>query len=189
VTAPLSLHGLTFVTASDDKIREAEAMLGVPLSRASLDLPEVQGTDVMVVAGEKARLAWEALERRPAMVDDTGLAFHAWSGLPGALVKWFVKSVGVEGLCRMLRDFPDRSASATTVVAVCDGEVHTFLGTVRGKIAEQPRGEYGFGWDSIFIPDGSDRTFAEMLPAEKTRYSMRALALGSMVKAMRIPPG
>lgn len=183
VAAP---HGLTFVTGSDDKVREAEAVLGFPIARAAIDLPELQGLDVVPVAGEKARVAWEKLHARPVMIDDTGLVFHAWGALPGALVKWFIGSVGTEGLCRMLRDFPDRTASATTVIAVCDGELRTFTGTVRGRIADKPAGTRGFGWDSIFIPDGADRTFAEMDPDEKVRYSMRTRALRAMREAYRV---
>lgn len=180
-----TLPPLVFVTGSEHKRAEAERILGGSVERADLDLPEVQHVDVDQVVGAKALAAWEAMGRRPVMVEDTGLSFDAWSGLPGALVKWFVQTVGVDGLCRMLAGFPDRSATATTVVAVHDGTPRVFRGSVRGRIAEAPRGSGGFGWDSIFIPEGSARTFAEMEPSEKDRYSMRRLALDAMADARR----
>lgn len=174
------LPSLVFVTGSKAKWAEAERILAAPLDRVDLDLPEVQHTDVEEVVGAKAAAAWQALGRRPVLVEDTGLALHAWGGLPGALVKWFMKTVGADGLCRMLADFPDRSATATTIVAVHDGKLRVFCGAVRGQIAQEPRGSHGFGWDSVFIPDGSTYTFAEMGPEEKDRFSMRRLALEAM---------
>lgn len=177
--------GLVFVTGSDRKREEVERLLNRALERADIDLPEVQHVGLDHVAAAKALAAWEALGRqRAVIVEDTGLSFEAWSGLPGALVKWFVQTVGVEGLCRMLADFPDRRATATTVVAVYDGTLRTFRGSIPGSIAESPRGENGFGWDSIFIPGGSERTFAEMEPSEKDRFSMRRIAFAAMVTAL-----
>ena len=114
----------------------------------------------------------------PVLVEDTGLAFAAWNGLPGALIKWFLTSLGPEGICRLLRQETNREAAATTLFAYCDGSpVRVFPGVVHGFIPETPRGSSGFGWDGIFQPIGSDLTFAEMTSAEKDRFSMRRRAL------------
>lgn len=155
-----------FVTGNDHKRREAARILGVELDGLNLDLPELQALDVSEVAAAKALAAREALDRpdRPVLVEDSGLVIVAWNGLPGALTKWFIASVGAEGLLSMLPPGTDRSAVAVCAVAVAapDGTVEVFRGEVRGKLAERAIGDSGFGWDPIFIPEGAERTYAEM---------------------------
>jgi XTP/dITP diphosphohydrolase len=111
------------------------------------------------------------------LVEDSGLVIGAWNGLPGAFTKWFLSSVGNEGILVMLSDAEDRSATAVCAVAVAGagGNVNVFVGEVRGTVADQPRGERGFGWDPIFVPEGQDLTYAEMGEA-KNRDSHRARA-------------
>ncbi len=168
---------LIFITSSAIKLAEIERILGRPLTQASLPLEEIQDIDLEPVVRHKARQAYAQLGR-PVLVEDTGLAFTAWNGLPGALIKWFLVSLGTEGICRLLRGEANRRATATTLFAYDDGtDARVFSGTVQGLIPEIPRGANGFGWDAIFQPLDSDRTFAEMAPEEKDRFSMRRLAL------------
>lgn len=176
-----------FVTSNADKLREAARILGVKLDSADLDLPEIQALDVAEVAARKALDAHRALgsPRRPVLVEDSGLVIEAWHGLPGALSKWFMATVGNEGLCAMLESSADRSARAVCAVAVAGGDTRSpesaevFTGEVAGEIAFAPRGTAGFGWDAIFIPDGlsnsARQTYAE-LGDEKHRDSHRARA-------------
>jgi non-canonical purine NTP pyrophosphatase (RdgB/HAM1 family) len=170
----------TFVTESADKVGEAERILGVELEKISLNLPEIQAMDVERVVENKVVLAFEALGGKPAMVEDTGLYIEAWNGLPGALIKWFVGSVGAVGMCRMMRDYRNRNAVAKTLVATYDGQLSIFAGTVKGTIPVAPSGTRGFGWDPIFVPEGATKTFAEMSGPEKDTYSMRRSALEAM---------
>jgi non-canonical purine NTP pyrophosphatase (RdgB/HAM1 family) len=114
------------------------------------------------------------------LIEDTGLYIAAWDGLPGALVKWFVQRVGVQGICQMLQAFTDRRAWAESILAVHDGQLRTYRGRIEGSIAVEPAGDAGFGWDPIFIPLGAEKTFGEMAPAEKDQYSMRRLAFEAM---------
>ena len=159
-----------FVTTNEHKLREVERILGVELERASPDVPEIQALDFGEVAARKARDASEALGSppQPVIVED--------SGLPGALTKWFLTSVSNEGILGILSG-EDRRASAVCAVAVVDagGEVHHFRGEVPGSIAPEPRGEEGFGWDPIFVPEGGDLTYAQMGDA-KHEDSHRARA-------------
>ena len=161
-----------FVTTNEHKRREVQQILGVALGRADLDLPEVQAIDPAEVAAEKARAARETLEDTdlPILVEDSGLMVDAWGGFPGALTKWVMQSVGNEGLLRMLAPVGDRSASAVCVVALAepDGNVRTFRGEVRGTVAESPRGEGGFGYDPVFVPEWSSLTYAEMGEGKNT---------------------
>ena len=172
--------GFTFVTQSRNKIAEAERILNVKLKHHLLELPEIQSVELEEVIRNKAEYAYKGLGKKPVMVEDTGLYFVAWNGLPGALIKWFLQYTGDEGICGMMQAFPNRLASAKTIVATHNGEMRLFTGCVQGQIALAPKGEKGFGWDSIFIPDGATRTFAQMAAHEKDRYSMRRLAFESM---------
>lgn len=173
-----------FVTGRPEKVLEAER-LGFPLERADLDQPEPQALDPADVAEAKARTAFERLGR-PVVVEDSGLAIAAWGGFPGALVKWLEKSAGLEGIARMLDPFSDRSAHAICAIAYFDGEtLHTARGVAAGSIAVAPRGSHGFGWDALFVPNGGDRTFAEMTPAEKDRVSHRGRGWAEMARQMR----
>jgi XTP/dITP diphosphohydrolase len=167
-----------FVTSNENKRREAAGILGVELRSESPEVPEIQALDLREVAAEKAREARRALGSpdAPVLVEDSGLVVEAWEGLPGAFTKWFMNTVGNEGICGMLRDGLPRDARAVCVVAVADGEgVEVFPGEVRGSLAYSPRGEGGFGWDAIFVPEGDTRTYSEM-GDEKHADSHRARA-------------
>lgn len=180
----MSALPVVFVTSRAEKAREAER-LGFEVERLDLDLPEPQGLDPAAIVEAKARAAYAALAR-PVLVEDSGLALRAWSGFPGALVKWLEKSAGVAAIPRMLGAFSDRAATATCAIAYCDGaEVVAARGETAGTIASEPRGAGGFGWDTIFVPEGDRRTFAEMTPEEKDRVSHRRRAWDAL--AERLP--
>jgi non-canonical purine NTP pyrophosphatase (RdgB/HAM1 family) len=168
-----------FVTSNDHKRHEAARILGIELEAAAPEIPEIQSLHVSEVAAAKARAAREALgcPDHPVLVEDSGLVIESWNGLPGALTKWFITSVGSEGLLQMMSPGRDRSAVAVCAVAVADedGSVRVFVGEVRGRIAEQTRGKSGFGWDPIFVPQGGELTYAEMGDA-KSEDSHRARA-------------
>ena len=168
-----------FVTTNEHKRREVQGILGVELERADLALPEIQAIDPAEVAAEKARAARAALGEPavPVIVEDSGLMVDAWDGFPGALTKWIMQSVGNEGLLRMLGPDNDRSAMAVCVVALAeaDGTVRTFRGEVPGTLAPEPRGEGGFGYDPVFVPEWSSLTYAEM-GDDKNTDSHRARA-------------
>ncbi len=173
-----------FVTSSADKAREAEKILGRKLERVELDLPEIQAATVEEVAREKSREAFRRLERA-CVVEDSSLGFTAWGGLPGPFIKWFEKAAGLEALCRGLDGFSDRSATAICVLSLrSETEQLTVSGRVEGSIAPNPRGGNGFGWDSIFVPAGFDRTFAEMTEAEKNAISHRRKAWEGLKKKL-----
>lgn len=180
-----SWKNLKFVTGNINKLREARQILGLPLAHADLpDLDEIQTSDVEQVVVHKLSQAQDRL-RCPVMVEDSGLIFCAWNGLPGALVKWFEKSVGCAGMVKMLEPFADRRAVAACYVGMHDGKRVTIAkGEVHGTIALAERGENGFGWDSIFIPDGHVRTYAEMSAEEKNAISHRGKAFEALKKML-----
>jgi non-canonical purine NTP pyrophosphatase (RdgB/HAM1 family) len=171
---------LLFVSSNAGKVHEVEAILGMPITQLPLDLPEVQALDVETVVADKAQHAFEAAGQ-PVLVEDTGLAIDALRGLPGALVRWFLLTIGPGGICELIPPGAERTATARSAVALCDDHgVEVLIGETRGVIAATPRGEGGFGWDPIFYPEGATRTFAEMELQEKFRYSMRRRALAQL---------
>ena len=183
---------LYFATSNRGKLREARAILGCPIEQIDLDLPEIQALDVEAVVREKARAAYRATGK-VVLVDDTGFYVEAWQGLPGALVRWFVGTVGPAGICRMLDGAASRVVTVRTAVALYDGRddgdaAIVRVGELRGTIPPEPRGDGGFGWDAIFIPDGATTTFAQMTDDEKNGLSMRRLALEQLRALLPEPP-
>ncbi len=176
---------LVFVTSNDGKLREAEAVLGRSLDHHALDLPEIQSLDLEEVVRGKAASAWEELGR-PVLVEDTGLELAGLGGFPGPLVRWLLTSVGPEGICRIAHCFSNPRATARCLICATDGTAEVFgEGVVDGLIAEAPRGPGGFGWDSAFIPSGSDgRTYGEMSEEEKNLISHRRKAFIALRDAL-----
>jgi XTP/dITP diphosphohydrolase len=170
---------LRFVTSNREKFREACELLRRPLLLVSLELEELQTTDLELLLRHKAAQAFRRLGS-PLIVEDTALVFKAWGALPGPFVKFFVRHLGLEGMVDALSSFENWDAEALCGVGYHDGErVHYFEGRTPGTIAA-PAGGGGFGWDPIFRPEGAHRTFAEMTPEEKQRHSMRAKAMKAL---------
>lgn len=167
---------IVLITGNEGKKTEFERLLNTQLEIQELDLPELQATDVREVAKLKAEEAFKRLGK-PCLVDDTGLTIEEWGELPGALIRWFLDNVGTVGIIKMLSSANSRAARVTTALGYCDENgSQVFAGEVNGAIADQPRGSNGFGYDEIFMPEGQNKTFAEMTAAEKDAVSMRALA-------------
>lgn len=171
-----NMKELILITGNVGKAKEFERLLGVKVHNLKVELPEVQATDVVKVAKAKAEAAYELLQK-PVFVDDTGLYISAWGELPGALIAWFLDNVGNEGILKMLKGWDDRTAKVVTALGYCDENgPQVFVGELNGSIAVMNKGENGFGYDSIFIPENQARTFAEMTSEEKDAISMRAQA-------------
>jgi XTP/dITP diphosphohydrolase len=175
-----NMQYINFATTNQNKIKEASHILGIAINSLEIDLLEPQSLDVTEVSIIKAKDAFSKTQL-PVIVEDTGLAINSLNGLPGALIKWFIDTIGNDGIIRILSTYTDRKAYAITSVAFCDGgKVKVYTGQISGCISLEPRGENGFGWDKIFIPDGSSLTFAEMSQEEKNNFSMRTIAFKKM---------
>jgi XTP/dITP diphosphohydrolase len=129
----------------------------------------------------------------PTVADDSGLEVAALNGMPGVLsARWS----GMHGddtantalLLAQLRDVPDerRGAAFVSACALVSGSGEVIVrGEWRGAIAREPRGDAGFGYDPLFIPDGSNRTAAQLTSAEKDAASHRGRALALLLPALR----
>ncbi|MCA9365252.1 MAG: RdgB/HAM1 family non-canonical purine NTP pyrophosphatase [Candidatus Moranbacteria bacterium] len=168
---------VALITGNENKAREIKEILQIEIEAIDLDIPEIQSLNVEEVAREKALSAYQKL-KRPLIVDDTSLSIDAWNGLPGTLITWFLGSVGSHGIEKMLESEKNRKASVSTCIGYADENgAKTFLGTIHGSIATKERGENGFGYDTIFIPKNSEKTYAQMTFEEKNQNSMRTIAL------------
>ena len=167
---------LQFVSSNPNKARELEEILQIPIQMKPLELMEIQTDDLTELVAHKARNAFR-LSPSPLLVEDTSLYFEQWGNLPGPFIKWFIKSLTLEKLVDLLFHGENHKARAVCILGFTfDGEkVHCFEGEVLGEIVF-PRGNCGFGWDPIFQPIGSPKTFGEMTTTEKQSFSMRERA-------------
>lgn len=164
-----------FITGNKNKFEEVKSILQ-NVEQLDIDLPEIQETDAHKVIEAKLREAFNHREGE-FIVEGTSLYFDCLNGLPGTLIKWFMKSIGNEGLVNLVTKYGNNKATAKTVIGYAKSteEIHYFEGEICGTIVT-PRALSNFGWDPIFLPDGHQKTFAEMDASEKNEMSMRRIA-------------
>ena len=194
---------LVIATHNQGKLREIAELIE-PLGfacvgAAELGLPEPEeiGNSFLDNADLKAREAAD-LSGLPALADDSGLCVDALQGLPGIFsARWAEDEHGqrdwrraMERVWTRLEEVgPEAGRDAHFACALSlawpnDGQIEGFEGRVDGTLAWPPRGDQGFGYDPMFVPGGSELTFAEMDPAEKHKISHRARAFEKLVAAL-----
>lgn len=174
---------ITFITGNKNKLKEAQEILG-DVQGHEVDLPEIQEIDPHKIIGAKMSEA-KSQGLSSFIIEDTSLYFDALNGLPGPLIKWFLDSIGNQGIYELVQNKSDK-AQAKTIIGYMDelGKISYYEGIVEGKIVE-PKGDTSFGWDPIFLPNGHGKTFAEMSSEEKNEVSMRKLALVELKKVLQ----
>jgi len=166
---------LYFITGNKGKLAEVQSILG-DVESLDIDLPEIQSLDAHEIIEAKLKEA-QKHQTGEFIVEDTSLYFEGLNSLPGPLIKWFMKTVGNEGLYKMSEAFGNFNAEAKTIIGYSDTQknISFYEGNIKGTIVT-PRGE-GFGWDPIFQPEGYDKTFGELSAEEKNSFSMRKIAV------------
>ena len=194
---------LIFATHNEHKAIEIQAILGVnnkvrTLKQAgfSEDIPEEQDT----LEGNAVQKAWFVYKRlaRNCFADDSGLEVVALGGAPGVYSARYaemsdermpgepVSDANIRKLLAQMKGVGDRRAQFRTVIAlVIKGREYTFKGIVEGSILKGIRGEGGFGYDPIFLPDGCRETFAEMTLDKKNKISHRARAVSKLANFLK----
>ena len=166
-------HKLILVSSNPNKAIEAERILGMPLLRVSISLPEIQAANVEEITRHKLDVARTKGYQR-LIVEDVSLGFDELGNFPGPYVRWLLEAAGGKGLAVIAYALNNRSAKAQCCVAYWDGtDGHVFKGECVGEVLVEPRGTQRFGWDPWFQPRGSAKTFAEMSAEEKDRVSHR----------------
>ncbi len=187
---------IIFATNNSNKVAEMRAVLGgnfhiLPLKEAGIDIDIPEPHDTLEAnATEKSQTIYR-LTGQDCFSEDTGLETTALNGEPG------VKSARYAGddrsfesniakLLHRLDGKTDRTARFRTIISlILSGKEYIFEGICEGRITEVPSGNSGFGYDPVFIPEGSIHTFAEMDMAEKNRFSHRKKALQKMVQFLQ----
>jgi non-canonical purine NTP pyrophosphatase (RdgB/HAM1 family) len=155
------MKSLVFITGNLNKADQLAKYLEYPITHYKVDLEEIQSLDLQEVLRHKVYQAYTVVQR-PVLVEDVSLEFTALGKLPGTFIRWFLDELSPEGLCRLL-DGKERTAIARSMFGYFDGtEEQYFEGSLKGVIAEKPIGKDGYGWDNIFIPEGYEKTRAEL---------------------------
>jgi XTP/dITP diphosphohydrolase len=183
---------LVIASHNQGKVEEISSLLApfaintVSAGALGIAEPEETGDSFEANAALKAKAAVEA-SGLPAIADDSGLVVRELGGAPGIYsARWAGPAkdfrVAMQRVHRELGD-RDRGARFVAVLALAwpDGDLELFRGEVAGKLVWPPRGERGFGYDPIFVPEGGVATFGEIDPAQKHRISHRARAFAKLV--------
>jgi non-canonical purine NTP pyrophosphatase (RdgB/HAM1 family) len=186
----VSAHRLPYVlvTGNPGKVAEARRIAGPGLDAVELDLPEIQSLDLLEVLRHKGEEAWRRLGR-PLVVEEAGLDLAALGGFPGPLVKWMLEAVGAEGVARTALALGDPRAVARAALYYRDpGRTLIAEGAAAGNLVLPARGGHGFGWDPVFVPEGSEHTFGELSDAEKDLLGHRGRAWRQLLALLGEPP-
>jgi non-canonical purine NTP pyrophosphatase (RdgB/HAM1 family) len=167
---------LTLVTSNPNKKTEVEAILvGVEISTKALELPEIQSMNLKEIVLAKARSAF-AMVCAPVLVEDVSFEMECLNGFPGPFVKWWKQVVGYELALEIAKLENKYGATARCGSAYCNGDDVCYAeGVVKGRLTAK-KGESGFGFDPYFIPEGHEKTFAQMSIEAKNGLSHRARA-------------
>lgn len=135
---------ILFITGNKDKLREVRALMPA-VQGVDMDLTEIQEIDAHKIITAKLVEA-QRYQSGTFIVEDTSLYLDAMNGLPGPLVKWFVKAVGIEGIYKLTESFRSTRATARTLIGYADEDstIHFFEGSISGTLVP-PRGTDGFG--------------------------------------------
>jgi XTP/dITP diphosphohydrolase len=173
-----------FATGNVHKFNEARAVLaeyGLAAAMLRMKGVEIQSDSLLEIAATSAQDAFRQC-RLPVIVEDAGLFIDALNGFPGAYAAQAYRTIGNHGILKLMENQPNRQATFRSAIAYCNSEtaaVTCFQGEATGTITQTQRkgNNAAFGFDPIFQPDGTPKTFAEMPIPEKNQHSHRAKAL------------
>lgn len=183
---------LIFATNNQNKVNEINSILTGPIKVKSLkdagieiDIPEPHDT-LEENAKEKSTTIYQ-LTGQSCFSEDTGLEIASLNGEPGVKSARYADGEvqyknNIDKVLKKLEGINNRSAQFKTIISLIEEDKeYQFEGICKGQIIETERGNNGFGYDAIFIPDGSDKTFAEMTMDEKNKFSHRKKAVTKLI--------
>ena len=178
---------LYFATGNEHKFEEAEELArnhDLEIEHKDISYIEIQADELEDIVKPGAQQA-SSMIGSPCFIEDAGMFIDSLKGFPGPYSSYVYRTVGNEGILRLMDGVEDRRAEFRSVVGYCEpgSDPKLFRGKVEGTITEEPRGKGGFGYDPIFAPDrGEGGTFAEMSTKMKNYLSHRAEAIEKLVK-------
>ena len=186
------MTSIIFATNNQNKVEEVRAVLGsrfniITLKEAGIDIDIPEPHDTLEAnASEKSKTIFE-ITKQNCFSEDTGLEVEALNGEPGVKSARYAGEErsfddNIEKLLTKLTSSDNKTARFRTVISlILDGKEYFFEGICTGKIITERKGNNGFGYDAVFVPDGSDKTFAEMDMAGKNKFSHRKKAIEKLI--------
>ena len=168
-----------FVTSNRHKYEEARKIIpGIEM--LSISYPEIQADTLEEVAKFGVEYLKDRIDEK-FFIEDSGLFIKSLHDFPGVYSSYVFRTIGNDGILKLMKGIEKREAYFKAIVAFYDGSLHIFEGICHGKISYEKRGS-GFGYDPIFIPAGSDKTFGEMEKEEKNAFSHRGRAIRKLAE-------
>jgi XTP/dITP diphosphohydrolase len=186
------MTSIIFATNNQNKVEEVRAVLGsrfniITLKEAGIDIDIPEPHDTLEAnASEKSKTIF-AITNKNCFSEDTGLEVVALNGEPGVKSARYAGESrsfddNIEKLLNKLASSDNKTARFRTVISlILDGRKYLFEGICTGTIINERKGTGGFGYDPVFVPDGSDKTFAEMDMAGKNKFSHRKKAMEKLI--------
>ena len=187
------MHTIIFATNNEHKIKEIQSLVGsnftiITLQEAGIDIDIPEPHDTLQENAYEKAITIETITKQNCFSEDTGLEIEALNGEPGVKSARYAGGdrnfqANIDKVLEKLNGSTHRKAQFRTVICLLwNKEVFYFEGICKGTIAETMHGAEGFGYDPIFIPDGSNKSFAEMTMEEKNIYSHRQKAVTQLFR-------
>ena len=182
------MHTIIFATNNEHKIKEIQSLVGsdftiITLEQAGIDIDIPEPHDTLQENAYEKAITIENITKQNCFSEDTGLEIEALNGEPGVKSARYAGGdrnfqANIDKVLEKLNGSTNRKAQFRTVICLLwNKEVFYFEGICKGTIAENMHGGEGFGYDPIFIPEGSSKSFAEMTMEEKNKFSHRQKAV------------
>ena len=182
------MHTIIFATNNEHKIKEIQSLVGsdftiITLEQAGIDIDIPEPHDTLQENAYEKAITIENITKQNCFSEDTGLEIEALNGEPGVKSARYAGGdrnfqANIDKVLEKLNGITNRKAQFRTVICLLwNKEVFYFEGICKGRIAETMHGGEGFGYDPIFIPEGSSKSFAEMTMEEKNKFSHRQKAV------------
>lgn len=179
-------HTIYYATSNPIKFQEAEQFFqdqqsGISLERYAEDIPEIQSLDQELVALNKAREAWNRLQK-PLLAEDAGIYFSKFNQFPGTLTKFVYQAIGMEGVLKLVGSKDKALFQMHLIYYYGPDQYQIFKASCSGSIVEATvfSASKSVPFDDIFIPDGSDKTYSQLRQANQLsnfNYRVRALEM------------
>ena len=179
-----------FATGNVGKLKEVQKMfsvIGLEVEQLIAPYPELQVDTLREVVEHGLQHLWKE-HQKPLMIDDSGLFIDSIQGFPGVYSAYVHRTLGCDGIIRLMEKVENSAAHFQCCAGHIDdkGNITIAEGMVDGHIILEKKGDNGFGYDPIFLPEDHDRTFAQMSLEEKNDLSHRSMAFNALVKKLRL---
>lgn len=183
---------LIFATNNEHKVKEIRSVIGpsfhiITLREAGIDIDIPEPHDTLEANATEKSQTIHRMTGQDCFSEDTGLEVEALNGEPGVKSARYAGDgrdfqQNIDKLLGKLGNNPNRKARFRTVISlILEGREYFFEGICEGNILEEQQGSKGFGYDPVFVPDGAEKSFAEMSMEEKNKYSHRQKAVSQLI--------